>query len=176
MRKLMDSLLLGLMAGAVGTLVLNLFTYFDMIIQGRAPSSVPEQIAGRLAEKAGVEAIAQHREDETAANRRSAVGALMGYTVGLGLGMAYGGLRSSTRAVPTPLAGVALGFAAMAAADVPATATGTTDPRTWGARGWLSDIVPHIAYGLTTAAIYDTFQKEPQRRLRLPFSSLSMRL
>jgi len=36
--------------------------------------------------------------------------------------------------------------------DVPMVASGLTDPRSWGVAGWLSDIVPHIAYGYATAA------------------------
>ena len=28
----------------------------------------------------------------------------------------------------------------------------TTDPTTWGVSGWLSDLVPHMAYGMVAAA------------------------
>ena len=38
----------------------------------------------------------------------------------------------------------------MAGSDVPAVATGATDPKTWGTSGWLADIVPHAIYGLLT--------------------------
>jgi hypothetical protein len=40
----------------------------------------------------------------------------------------------------------------MAASMLPMTALGLTDPRRWGVEGWLSDVVPHAAYGLATAA------------------------
>ncbi len=30
-----------------------------------------------------------------------------------------------------------------------------TDPRNWPASSWISDLVPHLAYGLTTAAVFD---------------------
>jgi hypothetical protein len=52
-------------------------------------------------------------------------------------------------------AAAGLGLAAMAASDLPATALGVTDPRTWGAAGWASDLLPHLAYGLATAAVYE---------------------
>jgi hypothetical protein len=38
---------------------------------------------------------------------------------------------------------------------VPMTLTGLTDPRTWGASGWLADLVPHLAYGFVAAAVYE---------------------
>jgi hypothetical protein len=42
----------------------------------------------------------------------------------------------------------------MAAANGPMVAQGLTDPRTWGVAGWVSDVVPHVAYGLATAVTY----------------------
>ena len=32
------------------------------------------------------------------------------------------------------------------------TALGITDPRTWGTSDWVSDVVPHLVYGVVTAA------------------------
>ena len=29
------------------------------------------------------------------------------------------------------------------------------DPRTWGAAGWVSDVLPHLAYGLAAATAYE---------------------
>jgi hypothetical protein len=43
----------------------------------------------------------------------------------------------------------------MAASDLPATALGLTDPRSWGAAGWVSDLLPHLAYGIATATVYE---------------------
>jgi len=37
----------------------------------------------------------------------------------------------------------------------PMVALGITDPRTWSADSWISDIVPHLAYGLATAAVFE---------------------
>jgi hypothetical protein len=34
-------------------------------------------------------------------------------------------------------------------------ALGLTDPRSWTAADWLSDVLPHIAYGAVTAVTFD---------------------
>lgn len=34
---------------------------------------------------------------------------------------------------------------------------GVTDPRRWHANAWLSDFIPHLAYGLATASVYEAF-------------------
>jgi hypothetical protein len=47
--------LLGAAAGAVGAAALNIATYADMAIRGRAPSSLPADLAGALADKLGVD-------------------------------------------------------------------------------------------------------------------------
>jgi hypothetical protein len=129
-------------AATMGTVALNLTTYGDMLVRGRAPSSLPSDLAGKMAEKAGLTTL-----DD---NRKSAVGALLGYADGIGVGAAYGLLRS---VVPIPwlLGGLALAAAAMVASDVPAVRFGLTDPKTWSTASWISDIVPHAVYGLTTA-------------------------
>jgi hypothetical protein len=41
---------------------------------------------------------------------------------------------------------------ALVASNGPMTALGISDPRTWAAKDWVSDIVPHLAYGMVTAA------------------------
>ena len=146
-------LLRGIAAGAVGTIALDVVSYLDMVVRARPASSVPADVVGALAERAGVELVA---DGESAANRRSGIGALLGYGVGLGGGVAYGLLRSVLPAPRRPwVAAAGLGLAAMAASDAPATALGVTDPRTWGAAGWASDLLPHLAYGLTTATVYE---------------------
>jgi len=47
----------------------------------------------------------------------------------------------------------------MVASDGPAVALGVTDPRQWDLNSWLSDIVPHLAYGLATALSYDALAR-----------------
>lgn len=159
----MRNVLIGAAAGAVGTTALNITTYSDMAIRGRASSDIPAQVVETLAGKVGVDLSPERegRDKATQQNRLSGLGALSGYVVGLGVGAAYGLARSSGLAVPPPVAAVGLGVAAMAGSDVPITMLGISDPRTWGVSGWASDIVPHLVYGLFTALAYDAFAGSP---------------
>jgi hypothetical protein len=146
----MHSVTKGLLAGAAGTLALDLATYGDMLLRGRGSSGVPAQVAERLADRAGVPL----GEDEEKGNRTQAAGALLGYVTGLGAGAAYGLLRHRQAPLPNWAAGPVLGAAAMAGSDVPAAALRVTDPTSWDLKSWLSDVVPHLVYGLTTASVY----------------------
>jgi hypothetical protein len=114
---------------------------------------VPAEVAGRLAEKAGLDL----GSDETEQNRKSGLGALAGYVVGLGVGAAYRLVGPHLGDVSKTRAGIVLGLAAMARCDAPAAALGVTEPNTSGLDSWVSDSVPHLAYGLMTAVAYDAF-------------------
>jgi len=35
---------------------------------------------------------------------------------------------------------------------------GVTDPRTWSRADWVSDIVPHLAYGAVTASVLSALE------------------
>jgi hypothetical protein len=155
-----NSILTGMAAGAVGTVALNVATYVDMAVRARPSSSTPSQMVGAMAEKAGVQSLSSQGgglNDETAENRKSGLGALSGYVVGLGVGAAYGLLRSRVRQAPLPVSTIGLSLAAMAGSDVPIAALGVSDPRTWTASDWVADLGPHLAYGLFTALAYDAF-------------------
>ena len=148
--------LLGLVAGATGTLALEITTYGDMLVRGRPPSSVPARMAGVLADRLGIEALSTTRSDERSENRRGAAGALLGYATGLGIGVLYGLLRGRAGGrLAAPLAGVGVGLAAMAASDVSIALTGVSDPRTWTPADWASDVIPHLVYGLVTVETYE---------------------
>lgn len=152
-------LLTGTAAGAVGTVALNIATYMDMTLRARPASSTPEKLAGVIADKAGVD-LATGTGDaakEQEKNRQSGLGALLGYVSGLGVASLYGALRPHLRWLPTPVAGVVLGLAAMAASDVPISALGVSDPSTWAPEDWAADLIPHLIYGLVTAIAYDAF-------------------
>ena len=153
---MLGRLLLGAVAGAAGNLTLEIVTYGDMLLRGRAASGVPAKMAGTLADNFGIEALSSAATGNQADNRRSAAGALLGYALGIGLGGAYGLIRPGLGRISTPLAGVALGVAAMTAADVSYAVTGASDPKTWTTMDWISDLVPHIIYGLVTVATYET--------------------
>lgn len=144
----------GLVAGAAGTVTLNVLTYLDMAVRGRGASSVPAETVERAADAAGTDLSPEGGRD-AAQNRSQGVGALLGYASGLGFGALYGALRSRTDDVSVPGGALGLTLAAMAGANLPAIATGVTDPREWGAEGWIADIVPHLAYGFVTAGVYD---------------------
>lgn len=143
-------MLLGAIAGAVGTAALDIATYLDMSVRGRPPSEVPARVAGTVADSLG----ADLGDERTAPNRRSGIGALLGYVNGLGIGVLLGLASPLIGRLPAPLASIMVGAAAMAGSDVPITTLGISDPRTWGKAGWLADIGPHLAYGLFTVAAF----------------------
>lgn len=145
-----NPVLLGLVAGAVGTTALNVVTYLDMALRGRPSSSLPAETAGKLAADVHLPLGPENSAD----NRKEGAGALLGYVTGLGVGAAYGLLRSRVR-LPLSGATLLLGVAAMAGSDGPMTALGLTDPRSWPPSSWAADAVPHLAYGAATAAAYD---------------------
>jgi hypothetical protein len=78
-------MLLGTAAGAVGMVALNAATYADMAVRARPSSSLPAQVAGRLAFSESVELGSEN----TAQNRSSGLGALSWYAVGPGVGTTY---------------------------------------------------------------------------------------
>ena len=152
--SVMRSVLVGTAAGAVGTAVLNIASYADMALRGRQSSEMPQKLVKSLASSAGIAALTA--DGQAADNRRSAVGALLGYVNGLGVGALYGAIRPSLRGkVPLVVAGLLAGGASMALSDIPATKTGATDPKTWGAEGWLADAIPHALFGLALARSFE---------------------
>ena len=168
----------GLAAGAAGTMALNVAGYLDMLVRGRSASTLPGDVAGRLADEIGlpldfdleIDAAAKDVDtddddddggevDQRVANRQEALGALLGYSNGLALGVAYGLIRLALPRPPAWLAGALLGGLAMAASDYPSTRLGLTDPQTWSGADWLADIVPHMAFGVVTAATFEAINK-----------------
>lgn len=151
--SVLRSVLVGTAAGAVGTAALNLATYGDMVIRARPASETPSDFVKTLADDNGIAAL--RGDDDAAKNRRSGVAALLGYANGLGVGAAYGLLRPALRGLPLPLAGLAVGAAAMALSDVPLVRSRVTDPATWGTSGWLGDAIPHALFGLALVIAFD---------------------
>lgn len=139
----------GVVAGAAGTVALNMVTYLDMALRGRSPSTMPGAAAGKLADAAGIGL----GEGDSEQNRTEGLGALLGYLTGLAVGAGFG-MAQSRMHLPTPVAAVALGAGAMAGSNGPMTALRLTDPRSWSASDWAMDVVPHVAYGAATAVAY----------------------
>ncbi|GII99259.1 hypothetical protein Slu03_16370 [Sediminihabitans luteus] len=145
------------MAGAAGTAVIDAVTYLDMALRGRDPSSVPQGTVDALADRAGTSVPG---DGATAENRRTALGALAGTATGLGVGvLASVARRAGLRTGPAAGA-VLIGGAAMAAADLPVAALGVSDPGTWSRADWAADVVPHLAYGLTTHLTLDALASD----------------
>lgn len=155
----------GAAAGALGTAALNLVTYLDVAVRGRPPSQVPADTVKKAAEAAHVD-LSPNGDEAVAEHRATGLGALAGYAAGIGVGALYGAVRNVLPGRKLPLLAVGVGGAAMAAGDVPSIVSGATDPRKWGATGWLADIVPHLAYGAVTVAALDRLM--PRRRVTAP--------
>ena len=146
----------GAAAGAAGTTTLNAVTYLDMAVRGRGTSSTPEDTVENLAEKVHVRIPGR---DETRANRLQGLGSLTGIAAGTGVG-ALAGLARASGVRLRPVVGTALTtVGVLIAANGPMTVLGITDPRTWSAADWLSDLVPHVAYSAVVTATLDAFDR-----------------
>ncbi|MEO6502601.1 MAG: hypothetical protein ABIQ09_11890 [Jatrophihabitantaceae bacterium] len=143
-------LLLGAAAGAAGTTTLNAVTYLDMAIRGRPTSSTPEDSVERLSTrlKAPIPGDGETRE-----NRVAGLGPLLGLAAGVGVGALLWLARSAGWRPGPGAATAAAAAGALVAGNAPMTLLGVTDPRTWSATDWIADAVPHLAYGVVTAAV-----------------------
>ncbi|MFI7276998.1 hypothetical protein [Streptomyces sp. NPDC049879] len=141
-------LALGAAAGAAGTTALNAVTYADMALRGRPASSTPETTVEKLS---GLTHIPVPGDDGTRPHRVSALGALTGIAAGVGAGAALGTLRAAGWRPGTAALGMAATLTVLVASNGPMTVLRVTDPRTWSAGDWVSDVVPHAAYGAVTA-------------------------
>ncbi|MFN2562694.1 MAG: hypothetical protein ABR571_15540 [Jatrophihabitans sp.] len=139
----------GALAGAAGTTALNAATYADMSWRARSASTMPQQAVTVLAERAGHPVPGQ---GEVRENRLAGLGSLSGIATGVGIGAVAGVLAPMLRRVPFLLAALAFGGGAMAATDLSMLKLGLTDPAQWSPTDWLSDAVPHLAYGVVSAA------------------------
>jgi len=154
--SLLKGLVNGALAGAAGTTALNAVSYLDMVWRGRAASTTPSDSVEKLAERAGV--TIPGTEDQRG-NRVEALGPLLGIATGMGLGAVLGAAGSlGVRTGPVRSVVVA-SLAALLVSNVPMTALGVTDPRTWSAADWVSDIVPHVAYGAVTGHLLENLPK-----------------
>ncbi|MEU5838935.1 hypothetical protein ABZ820_35460 [Streptomyces diacarni] len=149
---MMRHTLAGAAAGAAGTTALNAVTYLDMVLRGRGGSSAPEQLVDEASDLTHVPVPGQ---GETRRNRMSGLGAVLGMVTGVGVGALYGAARALPWRPAVPVAGLVTGVAAMAGSDVPMATLKVSDPRTWQAADWLADLVPHLTYGMVTAAVYE---------------------
>lgn len=153
---MLPRMLLGTAVGAIGTFALDLVTYGDEVLRGRGSSGAPAKLAGVMLDKLDITLPAEgENADEKNQNRLGGIGALMGYGTGVTVGTLYGLLRPRLANVPWPVMGVLLGLAAMAASDVPLAVSGVSNPREWSRTDWLSDLIPHLSYGLVAAGVFE---------------------
>jgi hypothetical protein len=153
--ELVRCALRGAAAGAAGTTALNAVTYLDMAARGRPASSTPTQTVQELADRAHVDIPG---EPSTRDNRVEGLAALTGLATGVGIGLLLGIVRA-TGWRPGPVAGTALAAGvALVGANGPMTVLGVTDPRTWSRTDWVSDVVPHVAYGAVTASLLSALE------------------
>jgi hypothetical protein len=144
-RARMDNTVKAIVAGAAGATALNAVTYLDMAVRARPASSAGEDSVSKLAELAHVPL----GEDKSAENRKSGLGPLLGYATSTAAAVAW--TAAGGRRLPTGVSAVALTVLGMLGSNAPMTALGVTDPRSWKAADWVSDLVPHLAFGWVTA-------------------------
>ena len=148
----MGWVLRGAAAGAAGTTALNVVTYLDMAVRGRPASSTPENTVERLADAVHVPIPGEgvHR-----ASRVEGLGALTGLVAGIGVGGLLGLARASGFRAGTLLTTLTV----LVSTNGPMTVLGVTDPRTWSAVDWISDLVPHLAYAAVVTTTMDALDR-----------------
>ena len=147
---LWPGLLSGAAAGAAGTTALDVITYLDIAVRGRPTSTTPERTVEAMARLFG---LTVPGSGDTLANRLVGLGALTGYAAGIGMGLILGlayALGWRPRLVVAVLVATAI---ALIGTNGPMTVLGVTDPRTWSAVDWISDLIPHFGYGVVTALV-----------------------
>ncbi len=138
----------GAAAGAAGTTALNALTYLDMAVRGRPTSSTPQDTVEALSEKLHVPIPG---DEKTRQNRVAGLGPLTGLVAGVGIGAVLGVARAAGWRPGLLATGLAATVGALIGTNGPMTVLGVTDPRTWAAKDWASDVVPHFAYGAAAA-------------------------
>ena len=142
----------GAAAGAAGTTVLNVVTYLDMAVRGRPASSTPETTVEKLAQTAH---LTIPGDGVKRASRVEGLGALTGLVAGVGVGGLLGLARASGFRAGTLLTTLTV----LVSTNGPMTVLGVTDPRTWSAVDWISDLVPHLAYAAVVTTTMDALDR-----------------
>lgn len=162
MIDLVRGVLHGAAAGAAGTTALNVVGYLDMAIRARPASTTPEVTVERLSQKLRLPVPGTGRKRE---NRIMGLAPLTGIAAGVGMGVLLGLSRAVGWRPGMVVSGVTATVGALIGTNGPMTALGVTDPRTWGAKDWVADILPHVAYAAVTVAVVEglDWRKEATR-------------
>jgi hypothetical protein len=161
-RHVSRRLVSGALAGAAGTAALHAATYVDMAVRGRPPSTTPEETVERLAERMGVEIPGAGPARE---NRLSGLGALGGILAGTTAGALLGLAGVADRPAATRVA--ACTGVAMLVGNGPMTLLRVTSPSSWSRADWLSDLLPHLVFGLVTASTLARTRRDEDLRARV---------
>jgi hypothetical protein len=159
-------ILAGAAAGAAGTTALNAVTYLDMAVRGRPASSTPERTVERVEEHLPVGIPGR---GDTRDNRIAGLASLSGIATGVGVGALFGVARGLGLRPRVPLGAALVGATAMAATGLSMARLKVSDPRRWSMADWLSDALPHLAYGLVTYGTLEALDRDhpgPGRRSR----------
>ncbi len=142
------------MAGAAGTVALNLCAYLDMAITRRAPSDVPAAAARAIARRLGFEPAPLDNGKTRA--RWEGFGEALGLMHGVGQGLAYGIVRAQLLPDAEQRTGaLSLALESFILGEGAATLLGATDPRHWGFAGFVRGFALRAAFGIVTAATFD---------------------
>lgn len=148
--SLRRGLLVGAAAGAAGTTALNAVTYLDMAVRARPTSDTPQTTVEKLADAAHLPIPG---EGEARDNRVAGLGPLTGLAAGVGVGALIGLVRSGGLRPGVAVTCLTAAVGALIGSNGPMVVLGITDPRTWTATDWASDVIPHLAYGAVTAGV-----------------------
>jgi hypothetical protein len=140
----------GAAAGAAGTSALNVLGYLDIAVRGRGASTTPERSVEAMARLVG---LTVPGSGDTLANRLSGLGALTGYAAGVGMGIILGLAYAWGWKPRLPVGMLTATVLALIGTNGPMTVLGVTNPLTWGAVGLISDLIPHLGYGVVTALV-----------------------
>ena len=154
--RIIQAITAGALAGAAGTTALNTVTYLDMVWRARPASSAPEATVERLAEVTGTRIPGSADERSY---RIAGLGPLTGLMVGTGVGVVLGLARTAGYRPGLLGSSLAASVGALIGSNGPMTILGITNPRTWSGADWVSDLVPHLAYGMVTAAALQALEE-----------------
>lgn len=136
---------------------MNAVSYADMALRGRPASTVPETLVETIATRIGLPL----RDSAEKGNRLIGLAAVVGVAVGSGTGAAVALVHRAGVRMPLWLGGALTGALVMVVADVPIARLGISDPRTWSAGDWASDVVPHFVFGLVTYGLVTAWDQQP---------------
>ncbi len=162
----------GLAAGAAGSTVRHAVTHLDTARRGRAAGATPGRTVDAFADLAGRRIPGDGGQRDS---RRAALGALIGVGNGLAVGVLASLARSAGVRLPSAVGAVVTGGTAMALTDGVTTALGVTDPRDRSGRDWVSDAVPHLAYGAAVQAVVEAIPVPGDRPRRKASGELTVR-